>query len=353
MEAIGYSCDEVEEISDIDASVGAVENLLGYSFKQKKLLEEALTHSSCAASASYQRLEFVGDAALGLAVSNFVYLHYPGVDPGRLSLLRAANISTEKLARVAVRHRLYKYVRHNVAVLDEKVSEFVRAVQEEGELEIYGGLVKAPKILADIVESVAAALYVDCNFDLHFTWKIFRHLLEPIVMLNDLEQQPQPVTMLFQLCQKDGNLADISYRRKDEKTFATVTVNGEFIASASSEQREMAKLLAAKAALEKLSHRSCNPLKDTIFNQLNMDGEIEEAKQKLYEVCGKKKWPKPNYKILKEDGFAHQKRFTCSVEIEISIGILVMEGKEKPRVKEAENSAASEMLFGLKNSNYV
>ncbi|XP_042008831.1 ribonuclease 3-like protein 2 isoform X2 [Salvia splendens] len=114
--------DEVEEISDIEASVGAVENLLGYCFKQKKLLEEALTHSSCAdsPSASYQRLEFVGVAALGLAVANFVYLYYPGLDPGKLSLLRSANTSTEKLARVAVRHRLYKYVRHNAAVLDER-----------------------------------------------------------------------------------------------------------------------------------------------------------------------------------------------------------------------------------------
>lgn len=105
----------------MEASVGAVENLLGYRFKQRKLLEEALTHSSCIDSTSYQRLEFVGDAALGLAFSNFVYLNYPGLDPGKLSLLRAANISTEKLARVAVRHRLYKYLCHKVTSLDEKV----------------------------------------------------------------------------------------------------------------------------------------------------------------------------------------------------------------------------------------
>ena len=53
-----------------------------------------------------------------------------------------------------------------------QVTEFVRAVEEEKELEIYGGLVKAPKFLADIVESVVAALYIDCNFDLHITWKV-------------------------------------------------------------------------------------------------------------------------------------------------------------------------------------
>lgn len=58
-------------------------------------------------------------------------------------------------------------------------------------------------------------------------------------------------------------------------------------------------------------------------------------------------------RIQKEVGSAHQKRYTCSVDIEISEGILFMEGNEKPRVKEAESSAASLMLFGLRNSNYV
>lgn len=60
-------------------------------------------------------------------------------------------------------------------------------------------------------------------------------------------------------------------------------------------------------------------------------------------------------RILKEVGSAHEKRYTYSVEIELSKGILLMEGNEKPRVKEAESSAASGMLFGLKNThtNYV
>lgn len=108
-------------ITDMAASIRAVEEILDYNFKNKKLLEQALTHSSCTDSPSYQRLEFVGDAALGLAISNFVYLTYPELDPGQLSLLRSANVSTEKLARVAVKHSLYKFVRHNTTTLDEKV----------------------------------------------------------------------------------------------------------------------------------------------------------------------------------------------------------------------------------------
>ncbi|KAJ6770128.1 RIBONUCLEASE 3-LIKE PROTEIN 2-RELATED [Salix purpurea] len=159
----------------MEASVFAVETILNYNFKNKRLLEEALTHSSYTDSASYQRLEFLGDAALGLALSNYVYLAYPKLDPGQLSLLRAANISTEKLARVAIKHGLYRFVRHNAIVLDDKVKEFSDAVSREDDDDdglVYGGSIKAPKILADIVESVAAAVYVDVDFDLQKLWVV-------------------------------------------------------------------------------------------------------------------------------------------------------------------------------------
>lgn len=53
-----------------------------------------------------------------------------------------------------------------------QVGEFVMAVEQEGEAEIYGGSLKAPKVLADIVESLAAAVYVDCNFDLKYMWTV-------------------------------------------------------------------------------------------------------------------------------------------------------------------------------------
>lgn len=113
-----------EEIPNTATSVSAVEELLKYRFKNKKLLEEGLTHSSCRNSASnYQRLAFIGDAALGLAISSYFFVTYPDVDCGKLTDLRAANVSTEKLARVAVRHGLYKYLRRDSAILDEKVRD--------------------------------------------------------------------------------------------------------------------------------------------------------------------------------------------------------------------------------------
>ncbi|KAF2314158.1 hypothetical protein GH714_023795 [Hevea brasiliensis] len=308
----------------MEASVLAVERILNYSFKNKRLLEEALTHSSYADSASYQRLEFI------------------------------ANISTEKLARVAIRHGLYRFVRHNASSLDDKVREFTDAVSQEDDAVAYGGSVKAPKILADIVESVAAAVYVDLDFDLQRLWVIFRGLLEPIVTLQDLQQQPQPVTMLFELCQKQGKEVDIVHWKNGTKNIASVYVDGEFVATGSSEQKEIAKLNAAKGALHKLSHSmpSNGSLSD-ILDSINGSFEIEGAKQKLHELCGKKKWQKPSYNIEKEMGPAHEKKFICSVQIATVDGVLYMMGDEKTRIKDAEGSAASLMIQALQESNYL
>ncbi|KAF9596292.1 hypothetical protein IFM89_008818 [Coptis chinensis] len=93
---------------------------------------------------------------------------YPDLDPGQLWLLRASTINTEKLARVAVRHGLFHFFRHNAPSLDAKVNEFSLAIKKEQACEIsaYGGKVKAPKVLVDIVEPVAAAVYVDAKIKL-------------------------------------------------------------------------------------------------------------------------------------------------------------------------------------------
>lgn len=106
---------------DMKEALEQVQFIIGYSFNNLSLLEEALSHSSHPCRVSYQRLEFVGDAVLNLAFTNFVFLTNPSVGPGALSLLRAANISTEKLARVAIRHDFYRYLRRNSPTLDSMV----------------------------------------------------------------------------------------------------------------------------------------------------------------------------------------------------------------------------------------
>ncbi|KAL9665893.1 hypothetical protein QQ045_000214 [Rhodiola kirilowii] len=68
------------------------------------------------------------------------------------------------------------------------VNDFVLAIKDEKKNTIYGGAVKAPKALADVVESVAAAMYVDCNYRVQHLWQVYKSLLEPIVTYEDLEK---------------------------------------------------------------------------------------------------------------------------------------------------------------------
>ncbi|KAK3137194.1 hypothetical protein QOZ80_5BG0449010 [Eleusine coracana subsp. coracana] len=357
-------------VADREEAAARVERLLQYQFRDRTLLEEALTHQSAdgggGASSSYQRLEFVGDAALGLAFSNFLFLTNPGLGPGALSTLRAANISTEKLARVAVRHDLYPLLRRNCPRLDLLVGQFIESVKQEpedlGTVPYGGSVVKAPKVLADIVEAIAAAVYVDCKFDLEKLWKVTRWLFEPIITVETIDEQP--VTTLHELCQKHGKVAQFKTWQKGGITAVNVFVGGELVGIGSSEQQVIAKLNAARDALGKLTSGAKKQVLTTAAGNDSGDevGALRECKQKLSELCMRKHWPKPVFKIEKEEGPAHERKFVCSVQVETQNGIAMKEIKDDmsrnevhnnifvtigvpmSRVKDAENSAAQKML---------
>ncbi|KAG0493985.1 hypothetical protein HPP92_004979 [Vanilla planifolia] len=355
-----------------------VQRIVGYTFQNVSLLQEALTHSSYTSAASYQRLEFLGDAVLNLAFTNFVFLTNPSVGPGALSLLRAANISTEKLARVAIRHDFYRYLRRNSSKLDSMVKEFADAVTKEkeddyGELLYGGNTIKAPKVLADVVESVAAAIYLDSKLDLAELWKVFRGILEPIVTAETLNEQP--VTHIYHLCQKQGMSIEFKSWKEDNKSISNVFVDGVLLGVGFSEQKHIAKLNAARDALLKMCHDEavdmtvveCSSRASVIsedqeeFRHLNAelvkkvyaDGreEVDLSKQRLHKLCSKKHWQKPIYRVEDMQGPAHETRFICSVEVVRDQETLFAVGETRSRVKEAENSTAYKLLCQLTHFN--
>ncbi|CAB4278012.1 unnamed protein product [Prunus armeniaca] len=200
---------------------------------------------------------------------------------------------------------------------------------------VYGGSVKAPKILADTVESVAAAIYVDLNFYLEkLVDDVYLYLL--LFVLNESEK----------LDFAKFKHVDIKHWRDERKSIANVYVDGEFVASGSSEHKEFAKLDAAKVAVDKLSP-SMGVNDESFEGVVLMDGSfhIEEAKQKLHEICDQKKWPRPIYHIEKDEGPSHEKRFVSLVKIATIDGVLYMKGDEKSRERDAENSALDDPGF--------
>ncbi|KAF7104632.1 hypothetical protein CFC21_105523 [Triticum aestivum] len=233
-----------------------------------------------------------------------------------------------------------------------QVGQFIQSVKQELQDDLgttpYGGTVfKAPKVLADIVEAIAAAVYVDCNFNLEKLWKVTRFLFEPIVTAETIDEQP--VSTLHELCQKHGK--DIKFKtwQKGGTTVVNVFVGGALVGMGSSEQMVIAKLNATRDALSKLlGGGNQQVLTIGVGHGSEVEvGELRECKQKLIEQCSRKHWPKPIFKLEKEEGPAHDRTFVYSVQVETQGGIWVTLSDKMSRVKDAENSGAQKMLEHL------
>ena len=161
---------------------------LGYTFKDMKLLETALTHPSYGGDhhvPHYQRLEFLGDAVLELAISRYLYFEFPEVDEGKLTRIRAGLVREETLCRAAKRLQLGKYIRLSV-----------------GE-DRSGGRDK-PSILCDVMEAVLAAVYLDGGFDcaVEVIRKALAEDLHPRMMEDHLDAKSR----LQEILQRDGDM---------------------------------------------------------------------------------------------------------------------------------------------------
>jgi ribonuclease-3 len=122
-----------------------VEQRLGYEFRQRTLFDRALTHRSFGAEHN-ERLEFLGDAVLNLAVSRLLYDRFSGSDEGDLTRVRAHLVREDSLHRVALALGLPEALR-----------------MSEGEAR--GGGATRPSILADAVEALIGAVSIDGGYD--------------------------------------------------------------------------------------------------------------------------------------------------------------------------------------------
>jgi ribonuclease-3 len=138
---------------------GSLEQALGYRFASAEFLQQALTHRSHS-SPHNERLEFLGDSVLDCVVAALLYQRFPALREGELSRQRASLVRQEALAQVAQSIRLGDYLRLG-----------------EGELKSGGS--RRPSILADALEAVLGAIYLDAGFD--GARAVAERLLEPLL----------------------------------------------------------------------------------------------------------------------------------------------------------------------------
>ncbi|KAK1261478.1 hypothetical protein QJS04_geneDACA018740 [Acorus gramineus] len=331
-----------------------LESALQLNFRDRGLLVEAITHASRPSSgvSCYQRLEFLGDAVLDHLITGHLFFTYTDLPPGRLTDLRAAAVNNENFARVAVKHKLHVHLRHGSSALEAQIREFVKDVQDEltkpGFNSFGLGDCRAPKVLGDIVESIAGAIFLDNARDTAVVWKVFQPLLHPMVTPETLPMHP--VRELQERCQQQAE--GLEYRATRIGNLATVEVfiDGVQIGVAQNPQKKMAQKLAARNALVVLKE------KETISKQ---EGENEGknsvqvfTRQTLNDICLRRQWPMPQYRCINEGGPPHAKRFVYSVRVNTTDRGWTDEciGQPMPSVKKAKDSAAVLLLELLERS---
>jgi len=116
----------------MNISVEALEAALGYEFKNKKLLKEALTHPSKSSKKkpSYQRLEFLGDSVIQLITAEKLFLRFPQSDEGTMSKIRASLVSRQALSSYAKKLNLGKHIELSPALEKNKGRENERFLED-------------------------------------------------------------------------------------------------------------------------------------------------------------------------------------------------------------------------------
>ncbi|HUU46309.1 MAG TPA: ribonuclease III [Acidobacteriota bacterium] len=149
----------------------APRSILGYCFRDPRLLEIALTHRSYANSVAehptYERLEFLGDSVLGMVVARHLFLAYPDESEGQLTKLKASLVNLKTLTAVARR---------------EGLGQHVKLSPEEDKA---GGR-RRGSILSDVFEAVIGAVYIDGGID------TATDLIER-VLIRELEKEKAPL----------------------------------------------------------------------------------------------------------------------------------------------------------------
>jgi ribonuclease III len=161
-------------------AVDGLERAIGYRFSRRELLVQALTHRSHSIPHN-ERLEFLGDSVLNCTVAALLYQYFPTLKEGELSRLRASMVKQDTLADLALGLELGGYLKF-------------------GEGEIKSGGDRRPSTLADALEAVFGAIYLDAGFDTAV--KVIETLYQPLMQrIDPAVSGKDPKTELQELLQ--------------------------------------------------------------------------------------------------------------------------------------------------------
>lgn len=261
---------QTQDIDDLIINYNLLEERLGYSFKNRAYLLQALTHASFTMNkitGCYQQLEFLGDAVLDFLVASYIYENCSDMDPGDMTDLRSALVNNTTLACVAVRNKFHQFMLFQNTLLSEVITEFVSfqednnhmvtdSVQlliDEDDLKM-ADYVDVPKVLGDVIEALIGAVFLDCGNSFDIVWNvIYKLMTREIVSFKD-NIPYQLIRQLYEYPHANPNFSDpvvheenvVMVELRFTKNENILVVNG------CGRNKEDAKKSAAKLALQKL-----------------------------------------------------------------------------------------------------
>lgn len=216
-----------------------LEENIGYTFKNKDLLKKALTHTSYAYEhklESNEKLEFLGDSILEFISSKYIFNKFSNLKEGEMTKVRATVVCEKSLYKIAKLHNF---------------SDFLYL----GKSEIVTGGKDRPAILADSVEAVIAAIYLDGGLEPADKF-IISNLSEEIELATKHVGDKDYKTVLQEKLQKNGEVK-IEYEiikefgpDHDKSFVSQVKCNGKLLAEGEGKSKKEAQMQAAKKALE-------------------------------------------------------------------------------------------------------
>ncbi len=217
-----------------------LEKKIGYTFKNKKFLKIALTHSSYANESggrlsSYERLEFLGDSILGVITSDYIFKNFPKYPEGDLTKLRASLVCEKQLC---------------VFSRELGISEYVKL--SRGEIHCNGQ--ERPSILADVFEAICAAIYLDSGgfeevskFILRFIVSAIKHpmiaeIQDYKTILQEVVQKNPEETIEYVMIKETGP-------DHDKRFTMEVRINNNSVGIGTGKSKKEAEQHAAREAL--------------------------------------------------------------------------------------------------------
>ena len=222
----------------MNKSYSEIEKILDYKFKDIKLLNEALTHSSIKNNKpkrifNYERLEFLGDRILGFIISDFIFKKFPNFQEGDLSIIFQKYTNAQYLSNIAISLNLNKFV----------------IVQKGDSLE------KKESIMSDLIESIIAAIYIDSDLEnarLFIKNKILNNLKNKNVTLKHPKTLLQEYSLKYFKTIPIYSVEEKSGLDHEPEFKVTVSINLENYANGVGSSTQKAQENAAKNLLKKL-----------------------------------------------------------------------------------------------------